>query len=306
MAESPETPAPRPPRAERSPTAPLEMLVKVLAASAALFYVMGFLTTNAYLFLLGVADFSLLRTRFILTGVLVFIPLVPALLGGIYAAVDMVVHRNERGLTRRAYTWILIDIALPFLFYFFLFAVMAENELVTSARLAALLSLVCSVLVMAILFTAAIYRTSGRRPLSYLMLRNKPESADEHFRHRFGVPDAAVEGLVLALVALVLFLTYLGLFGQFFYPLVPEQMGGGRPRTAQLLIAGDGIAAAQQLGLSVSEGDPLTDPVQLLWEGEDSYAVRLPAPNQRTVVQLARGLVAGVVTGAPLSTQGAP
>lgn len=304
MAESPGSPAPRPPRPERA-AAPLEMLVKYLAAGAAFFYVVGFLTTNAYLYVLGVADFSLLRTRFILTGVLAIIPLAPALLGGVYAAVDMQVHRGEHGLTRRAYLWILADIVLPFLFYLFLFAVVAENDLYTSARLAALLSLICAVLVLAILFTVAIYRASGRRPLSYLAQRKQPVNY-EHFRSKFGVPDAVVEGMVCALVGLVLFLLYLGLFGQFFYPLVPEQMGGGRPRSAQLLIAGDGIEAAQELGLPVSVEAPLSPAVQLLWEGENSYVVRLPAPNQRSVVQLARGLVAGVVTGALLPTQGAP
>ena len=48
---------------------PIETLVRSVAIVGALFYVLGFLTTNAYLYKLGVSDFSLLRTRFILTAV---------------------------------------------------------------------------------------------------------------------------------------------------------------------------------------------------------------------------------------------
>ena len=68
---------------------PIETLVRSVAIVWALFYVLGFLTTNAYLYKLGVSDFSLLRTRFILTGVLTLAPLVLALIGGIYAALDV-------------------------------------------------------------------------------------------------------------------------------------------------------------------------------------------------------------------------
>ena len=68
---------------------PIETLVPSVAIIGALFWFLGFLTTNAYLYKLGVSDFSLLRTRFILTGVLTLAPLVLALIGGIYAALDV-------------------------------------------------------------------------------------------------------------------------------------------------------------------------------------------------------------------------
>jgi hypothetical protein len=68
---------------------PIETLVRSVATVGALFYVLGFLTTNAYLYKLGVSDFSLLRTRFILTGVLTLAPLALVLIGGLYAALDV-------------------------------------------------------------------------------------------------------------------------------------------------------------------------------------------------------------------------
>jgi hypothetical protein len=71
----------------------------------ALFYILGFLTTNAYLYKLGVSDFSLLRTRFILTGVLTLAPLALALIGGLYAALDVTVYGSHAGLTTRRRIW---------------------------------------------------------------------------------------------------------------------------------------------------------------------------------------------------------
>jgi len=274
--------------------------VRSVAIVGALFYVLGFLTTNAYLYKLGVSDFSLLRTRFILTGVLTLAPLALALIGGIYAALDATLYGSHSGLTTRAYLWILADIALPFALYFTLFSVVAENDVVTSARDAALLSAVCAVIVLALLLSLALYRKSERRPLSHLAYRGQPVTYDR-FTERFSVPNAVVETMIFAVAGVVLFLAYVGLFGQYFYPRLPEQLGGGRPRMAQILVTGDATPAVRELGLDVTENAPLSPPVQLLWEGEESYVIRLPRPNNGAVVQIARGLVGGVVTGQVLT-----
>ena len=66
----------------------LDQLVRSFAVIVAAFYVIGFLTANSYRYLLGVSDFSLLRTRFIVTGVMVTAPLAFALAFGVYAAIN--------------------------------------------------------------------------------------------------------------------------------------------------------------------------------------------------------------------------
>jgi hypothetical protein len=88
----------------------IEVLLRSVAIVGALFYILGFLTTNAYLYKLGVSDFSLLRTRFILTGVLTLAPLALAplalaLIGGLYAALDVTVYGSHAGLTTRRRIW---------------------------------------------------------------------------------------------------------------------------------------------------------------------------------------------------------
>jgi hypothetical protein len=276
-------------------------LVRSVAIVGALFYVRGFLTTNAYLYKLGVSDFSLLRTRFILTGVLTLAPLALALIGGIYAALDVTVYGSDSGLTTRAYLWILADIALPFALYFTFFSGVAENDVVTSARDAASLSAVCAVIVLALLVSLALYRKSERRPLSHLAYRGQQPVSYDRFTERFGVPNEVVETMIFAVAGVVLFLAYIGLFGQYFYPTLPEQLGGGRPRMAQILVSGEAVPAVRELGLEVTEDAPLSPPVQLLWEGEESYVIRLPRPPHGAVVQIARSLVGGVVTGEVLA-----
>jgi hypothetical protein len=184
----------------------------------------------------------------------------------------------------------------PFALYFVLFSVVAENDVVTSARDAALLSAICAVLVLAALASLAVYRESERRLLSHLAYRGQPVTYDR-FTERFGVPNAVVEMTIFAVAGVVLFLGYIGLFGQYFYPTMLKQLGGGRPRIAQILVSGDAVPAVRELGLDVTEDAPLSPPVELLWEGQESYVIRLPRPHLGAVVQIGGGLVGGVVTG---------
>lgn len=285
--------------ARRTPL-PAEQLVRNLAAVTAVFYVVGFLTTNAYLYQLGVSDFSLLRTRFVLTGVLTLAPLALALITGVYVALDATVYVGDLWRIKRAHLAVLVDVAIPFALYFLLFSYVAGNEPVVAARDAALLTVICAVIVLALIATLTLYRRSERKPLRRIIYRGDRVEY-ERFTERFGVPDAVVETLIFILGGILLILTYLGIFGVHFYPIIPEQLGGGRPRTAQLLVTANAIPAARELGIDVTEGAPLSGPVQLLWEGEDTLVIRLPAPHQRSVVQLDRGLIDGVVTGAVLT-----
>lgn len=274
---------------------PFDTLVRNLAAVTATFYVCGFLTTNSYLYRLGVADFSLLRTRFILTGVLTLTPLVVALIWGIYAAVDVDVFSRGGRLLRRGYLFLLGDVAIPFFIYFALFAWASENDPFTSARKAALLSVLCALVAIALLGALYFYRTWDRRPVSRVLYRGQPVSY-ERFSRQFGVPDVMVETMVIAVGITILLLFYIAYFGDQFYAAIPEQLGGGRPRTVQLLFGSDAVAAVRQLGIPVDDANLLSPPVQLLWQGESTYVIQLPDSSSRNVVQLDSGMVNGVVS----------
>ena len=104
---------------------------------------------------------------------------------------------------------------------------------------------------LALLAALAVYRKSDRRPLSHLAHQGQPVTYDR-FTERFGVPSAVIETMIFAVAGVVLFLAYIGLFGQYFYPTLPEQLGGGRPRMAQILVSGDAVPAVRELGLDVN------------------------------------------------------
>ena len=167
--------------------------------------------------------------------------------------------------------------------------------------------MVCSALVFICLASLAVSQRTGRHPVSRLFYRG--DRVVERFNDRFGIPGGLVEHLAFIIVGTLLVFAYSGLFGQRFYPVLPEQLGGGQPRPAQLLIAPDAVAALNRLGIPVSADDLLTPPVELLWEREQGYVIRLPDSERRSVIKIDQALVDGVVTGAalaPVATPAAP
>jgi hypothetical protein len=86
---------------------------------------------------------------------------------------------------------------------------------------------------------------------------------------------------------------YTATFMSYGYANIPVQFGGGRPRAVQLLIVKDATAATQQLGLSFSSNEQLSDPVGLLYESDEQYVLRLS--NGRTAT-INKGIVAGVTS----------
>jgi hypothetical protein len=144
----------------------LEQLVQNVAVVAAILYVVGLLTTNAYLYSLGVADFSLLRARFVLTGLVTLMPLAIALIGGLYAADEFAAFGGAAAGVARVSRWVLRDVAIPFalffLLFFFLFWYAAGNDPLAAAQSAALLSVTCAVIVVVLLGGFAFYQLTSR------------------------------------------------------------------------------------------------------------------------------------------------
>jgi hypothetical protein len=282
----------------------LQQFVQNIAAITASLYVVGLLTTNAYLYGLGVSDFSLLRARFVLTGLVALLPLSIALIGGLYAADEAATLGGAAGAAQMS-RWFVRHVVFPsalfFLLCFFLFWYSADNDPLVAARAAALLSATCAVIVVALLGGLALYQVAGRR-LGGNHLPRKRSMVFGQFTRWIGIPDSVVESLVLAIAGPLLVLTYIGWFGQHFYPLIPEQLGGGKSHVVQLLIASDAMPAARELGLSVSQDAPVTPPVELLWHGSETYVIRQSGPGEQAIVQLDSDLVDGIVAVPPDSS----
>src|SRR3954464_14084107 len=91
----------------------LQQFVQNFAAITASLYVVGLLTTNAYLYSLGVSDFSLLRARFVLTGLVTLLPLTIALIGGLYAADEVAAFGGAPASAASMSRWFVRHIAFP-------------------------------------------------------------------------------------------------------------------------------------------------------------------------------------------------
>jgi hypothetical protein len=280
----------------------LQQLVQNVAVLAAILYVVGLLTTNAYLYSLGVSDFSLLRARFVLTGLVTLMPFAIALVGGLYAADDVAAFAVAGGGAGRVFRWLLRDVAIPFALFFLLYVVLfwyaAADDVGEAVRAAALLTVTCTMLVVALLGGLAMYQVIGRHSPGIRGPRRRSRVLGQ-FTEWIGLPDPAFATVALAVGGPLLVLTFIGWFGHHVYPEIPEQLGGGQPRLVQLLIAPGAIPAARELGLQVSPDSPVTPPLELVWEGDDTYVIRLPDPREGAIVQLAGDLVDGLVTRPP-------
>lgn len=89
---------------------------------------------------------------------------------------------------------------------------------------------------------------------------------------------------------IVLFLSYVALFMSLAYPQIPEQFGGGRPRKVRLLVVEENQKGLRELGISFSGTGQLSDPVDLLYEGEDQYIFRTTKGN---LIRVNKDLVMG-------------
>jgi hypothetical protein len=115
-----------------------------------------------------------------------------------------------------------------------------------------------------------------------LNLRNLPERAPIY---RFAYVGTGLF-LILLMVA-----AYAAAFMALLYPQIPEQFGGGRPVEVRLLIRQDSLDGVRQLGLPIATSAGVTEVVPLLYEGSDSYVVRISGRR----IRLNRDLIQGVV-----------
>jgi hypothetical protein len=84
------------------------------------------------------------------------------------------------------------------------------------------------------------------------------------------------------------------------YPLIPEQFGGGEPKSVQLLIDKEAIAGVEDLGLQIRTKEGLSEPVSLIYEGSQVYVLRT---NERVVIQVRKELVSGLIVRRDLPTR---
>lgn len=255
-------------------------------------YVLGLLVVNMYLFKIGVSDFSVLRPRFVLTGFLATIPLL------FVANIALAVVIAVEGFSGRPRP---VDSAesrfksvLVWFAVFMLFAITtltiwgwvirssiefrsdlnAEFDGSDVVSLFYILLLIPTII--ALISTDALLNSASRR-INRTQLQT------------WGFPI----GLIFMFSLLIFY--YIDFFSSTFYPIVPEQFGGGGPKEVAIILAPDSNALGATLGFREAAQGLMSRHVDLLWETEQVYVVRDRTIRDAPVVLIDRDAVSAVV-----------
>ncbi len=235
----------------------IEQLTKLGTLLTVLMYVLGLLTVNAYLRYLGVSDFSLIKPRYVYVGFWLGFGVALATAVWVRPAGRVLSYlRLQSGEAdgKPSRSWMaLVTIALWAIAFAALWRLGAFSLRVRALDAVAL--------------TAVCLLLNCLLRQIWLLLNGKRRMRDAR----------RVELVaVLALFPLVLGL-YIWGFGVVVYPIIPAQFGGAKGEEIQVLM-GDTQAAGQFAALSLPfvAGQPVSLPVQVLFENDDSYVLGVP------------------------------
>jgi hypothetical protein len=302
----------------------LEQPAKILAGLGLFLYILGLLNVNGYLFAFGVTDFSLIRTRFIYTGVLIassaFVCALPLFVLGpfrqeyrqvIKAGKDELAKelgkqarrkRRFRRWIRRAlfiFLWVIafifwvlgvvIMLAMPgfllYQLYLHQFSV-SDVELVTGRPGTTTLREARLGTAFLVYLFGLLVAWNVRRATR--RIRKKAMEARVDDSRNIALDVGAESALFLASIAV-----YCLIFMTFVYPIIPQQYGGGRPQEVSLLFKDDAMRGIQQLRVPLQrKGQQISAPLALVHETDDIYVVRL---RDKRVLRIDKDLVSAVV-----------
>jgi hypothetical protein len=267
----------------------LEALAKSGAAFAVLFYVLGILVVNMYLFQKDISDFALFRVRFIVTGALSFLPILLCLLG--LAQIRFQDAQLEQNRFMRQWMGPLIKGAATCL-YAFVGTFLIEKKITLA------------------IFIAATFLTG------FSIIRLLNDHSDTTLS-----PNILRPGLFRTLTSIIFLLlggsVYLVIFSDKIFPKIPEQFGGAQPKFVQLLIEKNSLDGARELGVPFRNNKPneevdrkgtngkelqtkeqLSLPVKMLFEQEDSFVLEVADDSNDVMVtrimQLSKSTVKGI------------
>ncbi len=99
----------------------------------------------------------------------------------------------------------------------------------------------------------------------------------------------------IILGVMTLMTIYIQGFSTRVYPHLPQQLGGGRPRNAYLIYKQEGLLGLRELGLPASEDSSISPRVELLWEGDDVFVIKIDVVNDSPIFVINKDVVSGFV-----------
>lgn len=262
----------------------LEHLIQVIAIVTAGLYLIGLITVNVYLFRMGITDFEILRFRYILTGAMIVGVIVIMLL--LIALVSLGIRETILRLNNEGDDY------------------SAARRRAIKAQMGIVVLLLISGLYLAYhhyvsfnlpFFDALIWFVFAPLGGTFILVWLLMEALPEGSRKRPGITGSIIGSFVTSLFMLGVTVDFVA---NTIYASVPQQFGGGRPQTVQILVNPNMAQSVSQLLPSIFHSSPQpgqSEPVDLIWENDDYYIVRDQDEDPSNLIYIQRNSVIAIV-----------
>jgi hypothetical protein len=257
----------------------LEKIGKASVVVLASLFALGLLVTNVYLLQYGLSEFSLLRARFVLTGLLASFPTITNVSCMAFAYIlTREIGWKLEGKSPRVVgaasfaTMLTVGVVLPIVILGVLFreAHFTDSQVMDALLIWAIGFLpILPFLVIVVDRMIDLFRSHDAdwfriedQPLE------RPTTSQHQLPRTFTVPLVVIGLLILGYA-------YVDLFVSHIYPNIPEQFGGGMPYEVQLLFRPDSVEAVEKMHISMVPGSTLSEPLIMLWHGDTGLLVRV-------------------------------
>lgn len=266
----------------------LELITKLGTVSVVALYALGLLVTNIHLMGLGIADFSALQARFVLSGLLfllytvLLLGLPAALVFGLWAANKWVLKDLPRLgrfivivlIVLPLWTWLVLSFYGSILSYLYPWGSSYESMWAGAFSLRAsfaktpqLLKLVKDAFLQ--------IKTVAGVVLAYLLLAQLVMALKTNLGPVF------VSSLIIILGVISTTLILFG-YAQRVFPNLPYNLGGGQPRIIQVHVRSTDPLLLSTSGLAMDDktGGPLVSVPLALWHQDSTFMYVTPASSQ--------------------------
>lgn len=272
----------------------LEDFIRLIGGGTALCYVIGLLVVQFYLYTLGVSDFALIRTRYILTGFFALIPLSVFVLI-ILLVIVLVQQWGSDPEDRARKTSAPYERPIAGLSDWLVAVILGSSSLLLVSSIEWRFPATDYLLFGSLGVLAAIGVVGAA-----VILWARAMAAQ--LRDYAG----AIQILLMFLIAAFLLVLYLDFFANSIYPSVPEQIGGGQSRTVELVITEDAIARGLVADMLGSDASGRSDKLDLVWETQAALILQNPNADDDSLLQIDRSLVSMIIIEPPDLTPRSP
>lgn len=223
----------------------LELAFKFATVVVGALYGLGMLIANSYLLTLGFADFELFRARYVFMGGAFVAPIVLTFLTVLFA---MSATSPGYIYEKRFRLSLAIGTLAPTLFVVFRFAEGTFRPFMVT------------------LFFVVTFVFIGIE-IPYLAARS---AIIQRFTRDWPDPEETLPRvLFLVMGGLLPLVIYFFVWVDWALVEIPEQYGGAEPKIGVFLVREDKIEDARNVGLRAEPGNPMTQQIQVIWEGAD-------------------------------------